>query len=51
MISFLISLALLFAGYFIYGKFVGRVFGEDPARPTPVKRLADGVDYVELPTW
>lgn len=51
MISFLIALAVLIAGYFIYGAFVGRVFGIDPGRPTPVKTMADGVDYVPLPTW
>ena len=51
MISFSTALLLLVAGYFIYGLFVSRVFGQDPSRTTPVKRLADGVDYVELPTW
>lgn len=51
MISFVIALAVLIAGYFIYGKFVSRVFGEDPQRPTPVHTMADGVDYVELPAW
>lgn len=51
MISFLIALLALIAGYFIYGRFVSRVFGVDPSRPTPVKTMADGVDYVALPTW
>ena len=51
MISFTIALAVLIIGYFTYGKFVSRVFGQDPARQTPVHRLADGVDYVALPTW
>lgn len=51
MISFLISLGLLIGGYFIYGKFAARVFGVDDSRPTPVKTMADGVDYVEMPTW
>ncbi len=51
MTSFLLALAVLLAGYFIYGKYVSRVFGADPARPTPVKEKADGVDYVELPSW
>jgi len=51
MISFFIALALLVGGYFIYGKFVSKVFGEDSMRPTPVKTMADGVDYVELPAW
>ncbi len=51
MISFIIALAALIAGYFLYGAFVERVFGADPKRPTPVKTMADGVDYVELPSW
>ncbi len=51
MISFIISLALLVGGYFVYGRFVERVFGSEPSRPTPVTRMADGIDYVELPTW
>ncbi len=51
MISFFIALSLLIAGYFIYGKMMSRIFGEDPGRPTPVRNMADGVDYVALPTW
>lgn len=51
MISFSIALLLLIVGYIVYGKFVSRVFGEDPARPTPVQTMADGVDYVRLPNW
>lgn len=51
MLSFSIALIILIAGYFTYGRFVSKVFGQDPARPTPVKQHADGVDFVELPTW
>lgn len=51
MISFLLALTVLIGGYFIYGKIVARIAGEDPQRPTPVKTMADGVDYVELPSW
>lgn len=51
MISFTLALFLLIAGYFVYGKFVARIFGEDPNRPTPVQTMADGVDYVKLPSW
>lgn len=51
MISFSIALLLLVAGYFTYGAFVAKVFGADPSRPTPVQTMADGVDYVALPTW
>lgn len=51
MISFSIALIILIVGYVTYGAFVSRVFGVEPDRPTPVKTMADGVDYVELPTW
>lgn len=51
MTLFLISLAVLIVGYFIYGALVERVFGIDPARKTPASTMADGVDYVVMPTW
>lgn len=51
MISFTLALILLIAGYFTYGKFVTKVFGQDPSRVTPVHTHADGVDYVKLPSW
>lgn len=51
MISFIIALAVLIGGYFIYGKFVNKVFGQDNNRTTPVHTKADGVDYVPLPSW
>lgn len=35
MISFTIALLILIAGYFTYGVFVSKVFGQDPSRPTP----------------
>ena len=50
MISFLLSLLVLIAGYFVYGKFVEKVFGPDD-RPTPAVAMTDGVDYLPLPTW
>ncbi len=49
MISFVISLCVLVAGYCIYGRFVERLFGPDD-RTTPSERLNDGVDYVPLKT-
>lgn len=51
MITFTIALFALIAGYFIYGKFVERVFGPDPSRVTPAITKADGVDYMVLPNW
>ncbi|MFA6859563.1 MAG: carbon starvation protein A [Bacteroidales bacterium] len=51
MISFLLSLLALIAGYFFYGKLIERVFGPDPLRQTPAIANADGVDYIPMPTW
>ena len=51
MISFLISLCALVLGYLLYGKFVERVFGPDPARTTPAVSKADGVDFIPMPAW
>ena len=51
MITFLISIALLVAGYFLYGRFVERFIGADPARKTPAYELQDGVDFQPMATW
>jgi len=51
MITFGVAVLLLIGAYFTYGKFVEKFFGASSAIPTPVKRLADGVDYVELKPW
>ncbi|MDE7408530.1 MAG: carbon starvation protein A, partial [Muribaculaceae bacterium] len=51
MTSFIIALATLILGYFIYGGLVERVFRTDSSRPTPAITMADGIDYVEMPTW
>ena len=48
MFTFLISILLLVGGYFIYGSFVERVFGANSSIETPAKKLADGVDFVEM---
>ncbi|MBR5686994.1 MAG: carbon starvation protein A [Prevotella sp.] len=50
MITFIISLVALVAGYFIYGKVVERIIGPDD-RPTPAITKADGVDFIVLPPW
>ena len=44
MITFLVSVLLLIAAYFVYGKIVERFLGVDPARKTPAYEMADGVD-------
>lgn len=51
MTTFLISLAVLVGGYFVYGLLVEKVFGIDPSRLTPAVKHPDGVDFVPLPTW
>ena len=50
MITFTLALLLLIGGYFIYGRYVNRIFGPDN-RKTPAITMADGVDYIPLPTW
>lgn len=47
-VYFLISVAALLGGYFIYGKIVAKIFGADDNRPTPAITMADGVDYVPM---
>lgn len=50
MISFTLSLVALLLGYWLYGRFIERIFAPDN-RPTPAVAMADGVDYVVLPGW
>ena len=50
MFSFLICLALLIGGYFVYGGIVEKTFGPDD-RETPAVKINDGVDYMVLPQW
>ncbi len=51
MTSLLISLAILIGGYFLYGLIVEKVFGIDSKRIMPAQAKADGIDYIEMPTW
>ncbi len=48
MLTFILSLILLVAGYLVYGAIVERVFTIDPARATPCYTLQDGVDYTPM---
>lgn len=50
MITFVISLCILIAAYFIYGSYIEKVF-EPTDRPTPAVTMNDGVDYIPLPQW
>jgi len=51
MITFLLSILLLTAAYFVYGKVVERYLDVDPTRKTPAYEKGDGVDFQPLPTW
>ena len=51
MVTFVIALIALVLGYVFYGKFIERMFGADPNRDVPAKSMADGVDYIAMPTW
>jgi len=51
MVTFVVSMVLLVLGYMLYGRFVEKVFGPDPNRPTPAIAHPDGVDYVAMPGW
>ncbi|MFI3296764.1 MAG: carbon starvation CstA family protein [bacterium] len=51
MITFIVCLALLIVGYFVYGSFLERLFGIDKNRPTAATTMADGIDYIPLPPW
>lgn len=49
MITFLVCLAILIGGYFIYGQFIVETVGYDDEAKTPAIRLQDNVDYVPMP--
>ncbi|MBO7511252.1 MAG: carbon starvation protein A [Bacteroidales bacterium] len=51
MFSFLISIVALILGYVLYGRYVARVVYADPNRATPATLHADGVDFIQMPTW
>ena len=51
MITFLVCLAILIGGYFIYGTYVEKVVGTNDSNITPATRLKDGVDFVPMPWY
>lgn len=50
MVTFLLGVVILIAGYAIYGKLVEKVFQPDD-RPTPAIANEDGIDFVPMSTW
>lgn len=51
MVAFLVALAVLVAGYFVYGLLVEKIFGIDKNRAMPAYTMRDNVDYIPMPTW
>jgi carbon starvation protein CstA len=51
MITLILSIFILISGYFVYSKYIERVFGADGNRPTPAVTMTDGVDYMPMPWW
>ena len=51
MTTLLTALIVLVGGYALYGFLVEKVFGIDSKRLMPAQTRADGVDFIEMPTW
>jgi carbon starvation protein CstA len=51
MISFSLSLCILIAGYFIYGRFTEKIFGIEPEHSMPAYTKQDGIDYIPMKPW
>lgn len=51
MVTLILSIVLLAAGYLVYGKLAERHFGIEPDRPVPALAMQDGIDYLPMPTW
>ena len=51
MLLFLISIAVLVGGYFLYGLLVERVFKIEPERNTPAYSRRDNIDFMPMATW
>lgn len=50
MLTFVICVLFLIAGYVFYGKIIEKNFAPDD-RQTPAQAIHDGVDYIPLPMW
>ena len=51
MTSFLISLAILVGGYFVYGYIIDRIMGTSPKTPMPAYEKRDDVDFRPMAPW
>ena len=50
MITFTLCLCFLVLMYFVYGRFVEKIWGPDN-RKTPAYTQIDGIEYIPMPTW
>ena len=50
MISFILALLALIAGFVFYSKIIVKIFAPDDT-VTPAYKINDGVDYMPLPLW
>ena len=50
MITFLLGLLILIAGYILYSGYIEKVFSPDD-RPVPSHNMRDNVDFVPIPKW
>lgn len=51
MVTFLLSIVLLIAGYAVYSKIIEKAFRIDDTRQTPAYTVDDGMDYVPMSWW
>ncbi len=47
----IIAVLFLILGFKFYGRIAERLWGVDPARPTPAIKTPDGVDYIPAKHW
>ena len=48
MITFIVSILLLVAGYVLYGKYVAGYLDVDPERKTPAYEFQDGIEKLHI---
>lgn len=51
MISFILCVIALILGYFLYSKFIEKIFNASPTRITPAYTKQDGIDYIPMKPW
>ncbi|MBQ9095621.1 MAG: carbon starvation protein A [Akkermansia sp.] len=51
LLIFILCALLLVGGYMVYGRLAEKIYGLNRNMEMPCGKLADGVDYVCMPTW